>query len=251
MTSEFVTRPSRFVRAYTGYAESGAPLARIEPALPEPVFVISLGPEIDVDGRRFRSFAGGVGDRWARTSHSGTQAGVQVRLDPFALRALLGTPLGGEVVALEDALGAHAVELEERLAEAPTWAARFALLDALFARSLADAPPAPRDVRWAWQRLRQTGGALRIEELARELGWSRRHFAHRFKTQVGVAPKTAARLMRFERASRRLHAGQTLADVAFECGYYDQPHMNREFREFAGRTPAELPFVQDGDAVLA
>jgi AraC-like DNA-binding protein len=251
MSSEFVTGTSAVVHAYTGYVESGEPVTRIEPAQPEPVLVISLGPTIDVDGRRLRSFAGGLGDTWARTEHDGTQAGVQVRLDPFALRALLGVTLSAEVVSLDDLLGAHAIELEERLAEASTWTARFALLDAVFARRLADAAPPPRDVRWAWERLRATAGAVRIDDLARELGWSRRHFAQRFKAELGVTPKTTARLMRFNRATRRLRAGEPLAGVALDCGYYDQPHMNREFREFAGRAPTQLPFVQDGAASLA
>jgi AraC-like DNA-binding protein len=251
VSHEFVTRRSAVVRAYTGYTESGEPVARVEPAQPEPVLVISFGPTIDVDGRRFRSFAGGLGDSWARTVHAGAQAGVQVRLDPFALRALLGAPLGGEVVALEDVLGAHALELEERLAEAPTWTARFALLDDAFARRLARAPTAPADVRWAWDRLRRAAGAVRIDDLARELGWSRRHFADRFKAQLGVTPKTAARLMRFDRARQRLRAGASLADVALDCGYYDQPHMNREFRQFAGCAPSQLPFVQDEGLVAA
>jgi AraC-like DNA-binding protein len=248
---EFVTRPSAVFRAYTGYVETGAPVARIEAAQPEPVLVISLGPAIDVDGRRLRSFAGGLGDSWARTEHDGTQAGVQVRLDPFDLRALAGTALGAEPVALEDVLGAQALELEERLAEAPTWTARFQVLDDAFARRLADARPAPADVRWAWQRLRLTAGAVRIDDLAGELGWSRRHFAHRFKAELGIAPKTAARLLRFQHATQRLRSGDALGDVALDCGYYDQPHMNREFRQFAGCPPTRLPFVQDVEAVPA
>jgi AraC-like DNA-binding protein len=106
-------------------------------------------------------------------------------------------------------------------------------------------------VRWAWERLRRTAGAVRVDGLARELGWSRRHFAQRFKRELGVAPKTAARLMRFDRAARRLRAGEPLGQVALDCGYYDQPHMNREFRALAGCTPAQLPFVQDAEPVPA
>jgi transcriptional regulator GlxA family with amidase domain len=56
-----------------------------------------------------------------------------------------------------------------------------------------------------------------------------------------MPPKTLARVLRFERVSRLLREAPDprLAEVAFDCGYYDQAHLNRDFREFAGTTPGE------------
>ena len=66
--TDLVTRPSAVVRAYTGYVEEGEPVARVEPALPEPVLVIGLGPGIEVDGRPFRPgaerYGSHVGQGW-------------------------------------------------------------------------------------------------------------------------------------------------------------------------------------------
>ena len=88
--------------------------------------------------------------------------------------------------------------------------------------------------------------------LAAELGWSRRHLAARFRDEVGVSPKALARLLRFERALELLGT-RTLADIAYECGYYDQAHFNRDFRAFAGATPGELLArrLPDGGGVTA
>ena len=47
-----------------------------------------------------------------------------------------------------------------------------------------------------------------------------------------------ARVLRFNRAVHLVTDGEDLATVAAACGYYDQPHLTREFRELAGRTPA-------------
>ena len=94
------------------------------------------------------------------------------------------------------------------------------------------------EVGYAWDRLTETGGSLRIEPLAREIGWSRRHLADRFRSEIGLAPKTAARVIRFERACERLltPSRPPLAQVAADGGYVDQAHLARDFRELAGIT---------------
>ncbi len=92
---------------------------------------------------------------------------------------------------------------------------------------------------------------MRISDLAGEVGWSHRHLISRFRRQVGLAPKTAARVIRFRAMLAGLGAGRAgLADLAYEHGYSDQAHLNRDFREFTGTTPTgylkRVNFVQDG-----
>jgi AraC-like DNA-binding protein len=96
-------------------------------------------------------------------------------------------------------------------------------------------------VAWAWRILEKTHGTAPIGWICDRLGRSRRHLAARFREQVGLPPKTVARIMRFDRAVSLLRrSDDQLADVAFECGYFDQAHFAREFREFAGSTPGEF-----------
>jgi AraC-like DNA-binding protein len=187
--------------------------------------------------------------RPVRVRHEGSASGIQVNLEPPALRRLTGIP-GGELwertVGLEDLFGGEAALLAEELHGLPDSAARFAVLDRALLKLFAAAPPHPRpDVERAWQLLRASGGRMPIEELAQRLGCSRRHLARRFAEDVGASPKQAARLIRFESARTRLRSGAPLARIALECGYADQAHMAREFREFAGAPPTAVPFVQD------
>jgi AraC-like DNA-binding protein len=126
-----------------------------------------------------------------------------------------------------------------RLRELNSWPERFDLVEAFLARRLADSVPPSPGVEWSWQRLRRTGGCASIGALATELGWSHRRLIARFREQIGLAPKTVARVFRFDRAVAALgsSASRGLAEIAFDCGYFDQAHLNRDFRELAGTTP--------------
>jgi transcriptional regulator GlxA family with amidase domain len=92
-----------------------------------------------------------------------------------------------------------------------------------------------------------------VSKLAEELRRSRRRLSARFAERFGLPPKTMARLFRFGRAARLLGAGfpaqpspvrttgwLDVAAIAVDCGYHDQAHLNRDFREFAGVSPSQL-----------
>ena len=169
-------------------------------------------------------------------------------LDVLEAWRVLGVPaseLANRLVALDDVVGKFAAELAERLADAQSAQERHATAQRLLANRLSSGrPPAP-EVAYVLERLRATRGAARVEALAAEVGWSRRHLTARFQDTLGLAPKTLGRLFRVEHATRRVRAGDPLADIAYEAGYADQAHFNREFRELVGCTPSEFPFVQD------
>lgn len=137
-----------------------------------------------------------------------------------------------------------------------TWTDRFLHLDTALARLARDRGRPDPELGWAWQRLATSHGAVGINGLATEVGWSRRHLGERFRREYGLTPKQAARVMRFELAHRLLRRDDrpALADLAARCGYYDQTHLTREWRELAGCPPTvwlaeELPYVQDLEAV--
>jgi len=104
------------------------------------------------------------------------------------------------------------------------------------------APVPSPPVAWAWSRLRASGGTTAIAPLARAAGWSQKHLIARFRAELGLAPKRLARLLRFERFTTRLRAQRRLTWVALalDCGYYDQAHLIRDCRAFAGCTPPRL-----------
>ena len=80
---------------------------------------------------------------------------------------------------------------------------------------------------------------MRVTELAIEIGWSRKHFVTRFAREIGLAPKTVARMMRFNTACAMAVSSPSgdWASIAADAGYADQPHLIREFVEMAGESP--------------
>jgi len=249
----------RAVGAYVGYVEhSAAPVPRREAAASRCVLVIGWGAPLDVTDPRgpsggataVSSFAAGLSDSYVDTvTAPGAARGVQVMLDPLVAGRVLGRPFGevaNRVVALSDLDGRGLGDLRalpSRLGAASGWAERFALVDRVFAARLADAPPPDPRVAQVWHRLRSTGGAVPVETLAAEIGWSRRHLTSVVRREVGLPPKVLGRLLRFERAyaQTRRAALSGWAPVAADTGYYDQAHLIRDFHAFTGSTPAQLP----------
>ena len=245
-----------YVAAYTGYRQRGVPPARHR-GLPSPYLTliftldepltIVAHPDPGQPPGEYDTLLGGLHSVPALITHAGAQSGIQVALRPLGARALLGLP-AGELAALdlpaEAVLGGVCAELREKLRSAAGWPERFAVLDEILLRRAADADVAP-EVSWAWHELLREGGATRVSELAAGTGWSERHLTSRFRAEIGLAPKAAARVVRFDRARkllvRKLTAGgdYLLADLAADCGYFDQAHLAREFRALAGCPPSQ------------
>ena len=238
---------------YCGYTEdSSIPFRRREVANGRVAVIVNLGDPLDLvemtqstsGGSRLSSFVAGLHEGYAVTEHRGGQRGLQLDLTPIGAGRLLGAPdeVANACTPLDDVLGRAATELTERLAEAPDWGTRFALVDRALLALLAEAPPPDPAVAWAWDQLERSAGRVPVAVLADEIGWSRRHFGVRFRREVGLAPKPTGRVLRFRRACDLLAAGpvRSIADLAAASGYADHSHLVREFRSLGGITPSEL-----------
>ncbi|WP_184806717.1 helix-turn-helix domain-containing protein [Kribbella italica] len=179
---------------------------------------------------------------------------LQIRLEPAAAAVVLGaaTELTGAVVSLDDVWGRDAGRIEDRLRTAASWGERFTIAADLLGRRLGSRPRVAPEVAFAWRQLRASRGRARVDCLAHEVGWSRKRLSARFRAQLGITPKRAARLVRFDHAARLLAAGHAAADVAAESGYVDQSHLHREVKSFTGLTPtavAVAPWLAIDDVV--
>jgi AraC-like DNA-binding protein len=260
---EHVTHgPGLALRPYLGvcmgYREAGVRPA-LHRGLPSPwltviftldeLLVMAAHPDPGQVPGPFDVLIGGLHSSPALITHEGAQSGIQLSLSPLAAPALLDRP-AGELASIDvhgaDIFGRQAALVRERVQAERTWPGRFAVLEEFLLARLRAADQRAgiaAEVQYAWRQLLRTGGRVPVSELAAETGWSDRHLRDRFRAQTGLGPKEASRVIRFDRVRRRLArraaAGQplALADLAVSAGYFDQAHLDRDFRLLAGCSP--------------
>jgi len=144
-------------------------------------------------------------------------------------------------VPLENIWGARCRCLRDWLLETDSPALRLTRLESFLkeryaSNTLRRAPFVRGAVEFAVNRFESAPCMTTVRDVARETGWSERRFSQVFREEVGLSPKVWCRVQRFQRAVRLLHVGADVpwADLALDCGFYDQSHFANEFRAFSG-----------------
>lgn len=234
---------------YLGWTENVMrPVTMRETPRPIIPMIFNLGPEwrLSEAGRdpyQADSFLSGLCEHYTLVESTGRSSCMQVNLTPMGALRLLGVPLleiADRVLAIDEVLGAAGRDLSARLHDAADWPQRFAELERFFLARFAAERATSREAVWVWDNLRRHDGLIPIAALAADLGWSHKRLIAVFHHEFGLTPKRAARVMRFARVVRCLDGvpAPRWAAIAADCGYYDQAHLHRDFRQFAGATPA-------------
>ncbi|MFI6588058.1 helix-turn-helix domain-containing protein [Embleya sp. NPDC050493] len=186
-----------------------------------------------------------------RGGYPGVAEAIEVEFTPLGAYMCLGLPLhhlSDDHVHPDAVLGTGwSARLTEQLVAAPDWERRWAVVENALALRMVDAPPPSPVVAEAWSRLRACHGRLSAKDLAAATGRGTRRLQMLFREQIGLPPQSVSRILRFQRAlTLPPDACRTMADRAAACGYHDQAHMNRDFRDLAGLTPTQLCLLADG-----
>ena len=240
-----------WVCSYSGYLEDvGRPVRRLEVPKDCVIMVVGFGDRLHISAvdsslksDRYDAFVVGLGTKPLIAEHGGAQRCIEIALRPWAIHRLFDgafSELAQGVVNLEALWGNTTHLLLEQLNEQSSWQERFRLVDQILLENYAASKQTIRpEIQWAWNQLEQYDGCVPIRQLAKTVGWSDRYFATCFRHHMGITPKVAARLIRFNRAHRRISASgnEALSEIAASCGYSDQSHFSREFRQFSGCSP--------------
>ena len=202
--------------------------------------------EIDSEGLRLDSPAATIqaqSTSFRRFSTSESFGIFGVYLYPYAIPRLFAYPASDFTnisPELDSVFGIDGKRLEEQMVSAMNnetrveTASRF--LEEKLNTSNRELPPIYRaiDVVIA------AAGDTKITELARQHELSTRQFERKFKEFAGLNPKLYSRVARFQAATQHKLAGvRDLTEIGYACGYYDQSHFIKDFRQFSGYTPKE------------
>lgn len=167
-----------------------------------------------------------------------------VHFKPAGAVAILGIPAGefrDRHVNLREIWGPSADTLHERLCALNEPSDRFSLLEQVLMQRVLTSPNGHGAVRVALDVLVRTQGQAKTRDIASAVGLSQRRFIELFANEVGLRPKLFGRIQRFQRAVNRSQNDTRTdwAQLAIECGYFDQSHLIRDFVAFASVSPAD------------
>jgi AraC-like DNA-binding protein len=197
----------------------------------------------------------GMRDAHLITANEGRAWVVGARLTPEGGRRVTGVPandLRNRVYCLSDVVGERAAsDFVDQIRNANSPSDRFALIERFIIRCVQRRCRWPTPLRWAAEQLEAGAG---VASVAESIGWSRGRLHRRFIENVGLSPKTYARVRRFHAALSAIKTAPTLTELAHAAGYSDQAHFTRDFSDFAGMSPsaylrARAPFAEEGFAV--
>jgi AraC-like DNA-binding protein len=130
-------------------------------------------------------------------------------------------------------------DVEEQLAGAADHNQRINIVEQfLFSRLYRSKPD--QLILLAIQKVQATKGIIKIKELADTLYLSQDAFEKRFRRIAGTSPKQFAAIVRMKFITSQRLGNQLLSDLAYDSGYFDQPHFNKEFKLFTGQTPTDF-----------
>ena len=177
-----------------------------------------------------------------------------VVLHPYALSLLTGIvvqELRDTVMSVQEVFGGEAAVLERQMLNAGSDQQRLDLVQRFLLQRDTELPDP--EILYSLDRLTEQG--IDIEGLAAELSIRRRTLERLFQTIIGIPPKQFAGIVRTQHFLKALHQTESLTQLAYEFGYYDQSHLIRDFKAKTGITPGKyfaaretlaLNFIQFG-----
>jgi len=144
-------------------------------------------------------------------------------------------------VALSEIHPAEADRLLNDLCSAAGERAQLHAMEQYLNRKLKDAAPIHPAVRYAVDQLLRDGGVRSIRRIQLDTGLSHTRLIQLFREHVGLPPKLFCRVRRFHALLNRIEKNLPVkwAELAADCGYFDQAHLIHDFRAFAGITPLQ------------
>lgn len=166
-----------------------------------------------------------------------------VSLNSYALPLLFNLPaseLNKAFISLNTLLGKEGNMLTEKIALAANTRERISILSNYFKELLKSMRNDDKVITEAIKLIKNCGGNTKIKELSSQFCLSEKQFKRRFKEFSGFTPKLYNRIVRFESVIKNNTNWSTLTEAAHLNGYFDQAHLNHDFKTFTGFSPKDF-----------
>lgn len=200
------------------------------------------------DGTQFlqpENFAVSLMKQYTEIASSGKTGFVSVRFFPWGAYHFFDEPIQNfldQTIDAKKLWGNNSEKIIEELKNLNSVEERFKAVERFLLEKLKQHKKEETETDNAIKLIRQTKGALTIEQVCEETGFSKKQLERKFLATVGIMPKAFSRITRFLNICQNLDESKnkTLTQLAYECGFYDQAHFVKEFKAFSGFTPKEF-----------
>ncbi len=159
---------------------------------------------------------------------------------PWAVRTFLKVPpyeLTDKKISLEDIFGGKIKPLHEQILDCSSLMEAVPLIESHLIKAISNSTQFDAMVANASINILKSKGTITMDRLYSAYGISERRLEQRFNESLGVSPKFFSRLVRFQNALQLINSGINLTEITYKCGYFDQSHFIRDFKQFSDVTP--------------
>ncbi|WP_320041520.1 helix-turn-helix transcriptional regulator [uncultured Desulfobacter sp.] len=164
-----------------------------------------------------------------------------VRLKPGMASSFQKMPINiltDQLVDISKINGRKTSIIAEKLVNATDYQKQTRIISNVLKRVFPSKPIIEEETQTAIDIIQNSGGTINIHQVAEKVAWSRQHLSRKFIQHTGLTPKFFASVVRVRNFIQKYKTGSSgFAEIAQECGYYDQSHMISEFKCMTGMTP--------------
>lgn len=192
-----------------------------------------------------QSFVGGLSTGFTELTSTGNVDMIVVVFQPFGARAFFNIPMSeffNNCISIDDIGNNSLKELANQIEYIPDSLSSIKLIEEYFIQQLSSFDNYNHKRMKAAIQIINSTPQIDITSLSEAACLSYKQFTRIFTEYIGARPKEFTRIIRFQRALYILQNNPkiSLTHLAFECGYFDQPHLIKEFKIFSGCTPTQF-----------
>lgn len=163
--------------------------------------------------------------------------------EPAGIHAFFNTPfheLFNMHISLDNLIvSGKLARTEDTLNETHSILGKISVLEDFYI-SILDKNQIDKQIQAAVTKIRSLNGNIKIKDLADYLNISIDPFEKKFRRIVGTSPKHFSSIIRIEKAIESYSKDQSLTNLAYSSGFFDQAHFIREFKSFTGQLPTKF-----------